>query len=192
MHRILVIFALIGLSTAAQADSDGYFCIGPSYIAYELSFSGPAPHKHQLHIIRLTDQRSWREPYTLNLPEFQTQGMMCSESVVKVLGWDAIYSASWTGADSRPSIATKSIEPGKFDNSEIPRLIDNFIRSPSRLVWLSASSTEYSFLLRIEALPDRNNKCQVQVRSYIERRRGVQVIDEKVLYTGVQPTECGE
>jgi hypothetical protein len=192
MKKFMVVFALMVASTAAHADSDGYFCIGPSYVAYELSFSGPLPNKHQLHIVRLNDQSNWKDAYVLELPEFQTQGMMCSESTVKVLAWDAIYTASWTSTDSRPSITAKSIQPGKFSDSEIPQLIDNFISRRSRLIWLSTLSTEYSFLLWIESVPDQNVKCQFQVRSWIERRRGQKVIDAKVLYTGAQPAECGE
>lgn len=54
MIRAIVTMTAVGLLCPgiALADSDGYYRVGKSYVAYETSFSR-APGKHVLHIIRV-------------------------------------------------------------------------------------------------------------------------------------------
>jgi len=103
------VLALAFLSTArsVQADRDGYYCTGPSYIAFELSPRHPMP-AHVLYVVSLRDSGGIAPPTTLELPRFQVHGMRCGASSVQLLGWDSLYTV--TLGDSRLSLVA-SVAP---------------------------------------------------------------------------------
>src|SRR6266550_4753478 len=100
------VLALAFLSTArsVQADRDGYYCTGPSYIAFELSPRHPTP-THVLYVVSLRDSGGIAPPTTLELPRFQVHGMRCGASSVQLLGWDSLYTVNLNGP--RPSVVTQ-------------------------------------------------------------------------------------
>ncbi len=87
---VLVGIAVSALAAPAQADDDGSFCIGPNYIAYELSFS-VAPSAHALYVVSLTDSAGIGRPSTIGLPRFQVHGLRCTRTSVELPGWDSLY-----------------------------------------------------------------------------------------------------
>jgi hypothetical protein len=127
--------------------------------------------------------------------------MRCTKSSVSILGWDAIYDITWRGVDDKPIVAAKPIRPGSITarpaeflpngSQEIPQPVGSIVRSASVAVPLSSQSPEYTYLLRIDANLESSNRCDVQMRSVVERRRGGRKVDEKVLYAGSQPVHCG-
>lgn len=86
-----VFLALAGLAAGrAYADSDGYFCVGPTYLALESrSFDGDGVHR--LHTFSLDDASGIGARVSLELPEFQVHGMSCEATVVTLISWDAAY-----------------------------------------------------------------------------------------------------
>src|SRR6266511_1227875 len=87
----------------AHADSDGYYCIGPNYLAYQLSL-GPKSAGHFLYVVSLPDSAPVGPPTKVQLPRFQVHGMRCSASSVQLLGWDSLYTVNLNGP--RPSVVT--------------------------------------------------------------------------------------
>ncbi len=89
------VLALAFLSTArsVHADRDGYYCTGPSYIAFELSPRHPTP-AHVLYVVSLRDSGGIAPPTTLELPRFQVHGMRCNASSVQLLSWDSLYTVN--------------------------------------------------------------------------------------------------
>lgn len=77
------------LTTTAAADSDGYFCIGPHYLAYETRL-GADDTGHSLHIVRLAEDGTVRRARR-TIPDFQVHGMSCEADIVMLDGWDATY-----------------------------------------------------------------------------------------------------
>ena len=90
---VLVGIALSVLAKPAQADDDGSFCIGPNYIAYELSF-GLGPIGHALYVVSLTDSGGIGRPTRIRLPGFQVHGLRCNRTSVELLGWDSLYTVA--------------------------------------------------------------------------------------------------
>ena len=88
----------------AHADSDGYYCIGPNYLAYQLSL-GPKSAGHFLYVVSLPDSAPVGPPTKVHLPRFQVHGMSCGASSVQLLGWDSLYTVNLTGP--RPSVVTQ-------------------------------------------------------------------------------------
>jgi hypothetical protein len=79
-------FLLVTLSPPAHADSDGYFCTGPDYLAYQFAFSHGGT-QHVLTVVSLRDG----ETGSVVLPFFQSHGMLCSPSTVKMKGWQEVH-----------------------------------------------------------------------------------------------------
>lgn len=82
---------LLLITLAARADSDGYYCVGGSYLAYELRDDG----QHALIILRGGPGQAIQER-TIALPDFQVHAMRCGNGTVDLAGWDAVYTAALT------------------------------------------------------------------------------------------------
>ncbi|MGH2610763.1 MAG: hypothetical protein ACRDHF_16910 [Tepidiformaceae bacterium] len=54
-------FMAVGGPKSAQADSDGYYCIGPDYIAYELWMQEPGA-THHLYVLSLVGSARVTKP----------------------------------------------------------------------------------------------------------------------------------
>jgi hypothetical protein len=124
----LLLFALGG-ADAARADSDGTFCAGPGYVAYELRGWSTASRQHELRIVRVGGEARIAEPVTSGLDEFQVHGMRCEKDRVVLMGWDRKYSV----ALGRPMrIEVEAITPGEmpagyeasaFSNRNGPKIV---------------------------------------------------------------------
>ena len=93
--RTAVLFLLlvaIGGASTARADSDGTFCAGPGYMAYELRAWSTASRKHELRIVRVGGKARIAEPVTSMLDDFQVHGMRCEKERIVLVGWDRKYS----------------------------------------------------------------------------------------------------
>ena len=94
MRQILTALALLALSAqTARADSDGYFCIGPNYLAVQLrSFNTPGLRgPHVLRIVHFDTARGPRWAGEVVLEDFQPHGMTCSANGVAISGWTDDY-----------------------------------------------------------------------------------------------------
>ena len=89
--KLFLVAAMAG-SSAALADSDGTFCVGPGYAAYELQTWSTPSRKHELRIVRVGGKTRIAEPVTTVLDDFQVHGMRCEEDRVVLIGWDSKYS----------------------------------------------------------------------------------------------------
>jgi hypothetical protein len=104
--------ALALAATPALADSDGHYCAGKDYLAYEVSLSNPGG-VHELRIISFSPSRGIGEPVALPLAAFQVHGMRCGSSTVELLGWDTRYAVEVSNR-SRPrlTVSEKLPAPG--------------------------------------------------------------------------------
>src|SRR5947207_8419965 len=106
-HRMktLCAFAIVLLgplgSGAAYADSDGYYCIGRAYLAYQFGYAAPPVGPHRLFVLPLGPSAQIEPPTILEIPQFQVQGMLCRDRVVQLAAYDAIYTIELDAA-SRP------------------------------------------------------------------------------------------
>jgi hypothetical protein len=108
MAKCVVAFAALALWTpaVAEADSDGYFCVGPGYVAYEFRFSVP-PATHRLHVVRFSGASGIVPAAPVPLDDFQVHGMICHPRVVELVGWSQIHSVDITEPD-RPKTTSRS------------------------------------------------------------------------------------
>ena len=92
--RGLIALAATGLVLApavAVADSDGYYCIGKCYLAYEMRFSAPVDG-HTLTILTPSPDGSVVAQRTdFPIPEFQTHAMVCLDGAVRLRDLSHLY-----------------------------------------------------------------------------------------------------
>jgi hypothetical protein len=103
--KILCAVAIVLLSplgsSAAYADSDGYYCIGRGYLAYQFGYAAPPVGPHRLFVLPLGPSAKIEPPTILDIPQFQVHGMLCGDRVIQLAAYDAIYTIE-LDATSRP------------------------------------------------------------------------------------------
>ena len=85
----------------AYADSDGYYCVGQGYLAYQFGFAAPPIAPHRLFIVRFGEASGIQRPIAFDLPQFQVHGILCAERTVRLAAYDAIYTVR-LDATNRP------------------------------------------------------------------------------------------
>src|ERR1700752_2180603 len=75
-----------------RADSDGYFCAGKDYLAYEVNKHAPPPKTgHSLQVVRFDSARGIYRAGAVDLQNFQVHQMSCSEDRVEIAGWGKYF-----------------------------------------------------------------------------------------------------
>jgi hypothetical protein len=106
---VLATAAVALFPSLAHADSDGYYCIGPGFVAYEMSFSGAASG-HWLHIVRVSASKGIVRLPPIALPEFQVHGMTCRENAVDLDGWTTRHSVA-LDSNGQATVTSTAVEP---------------------------------------------------------------------------------
>ena len=87
---VIILLSSLGAGVA-YADSDGYYCTGPGYLAYQFGFAAPPAGTHRLFVVRFGGASSIEAPIAFDLPQFQVHGILCTERMVRLAAYDAIY-----------------------------------------------------------------------------------------------------
>ena len=84
--NLLIAAAVLFLIQPARslADSDGYFCAGTGYLAYEISFSENL--EHTLFVVHFGPEIGIAPVKSVRLEDFQVHGMRCGDGIVEILG----------------------------------------------------------------------------------------------------------
>ncbi len=183
----------------AHADSDGYYCIGPNYLAYQLSL-GPKSPGHFLYVVSLPDSASLRPPTKVQLPRFQVHGMRCSASSVQLLGWDSLYTVKLNS--SRPSVVTQVAPWTKQGTSRQPppdyAQLNLGGWNPAAkagrpdTIALRVQSTASRFLLVIDVRATEQPCAYKVVTRLLQLDAASHVVATLKLFDGDALRECGE
>jgi hypothetical protein len=191
----------LGLGTA-YADSDGYYCIGRGYLAYQFGLAAPPTRPHRLTVIRFGDVSGSQPPAVLELPQFQVHGMQCGEDWIDVASFAAIYRVTLDASDrpvgytEQPFPAGQGI-PQEFIRSQVQNLSalggGRAYMKPVR-VRLSAKESGGEHLLEITARPvPPLDQCVLAVSSRIvETDSSGREVNVRILFQGPGRRECGE
>lgn len=87
---VAVLFAVL-YPTVALADSDGYYCVGKGYLAFE-THAFRLANSHVLQVIRVSRSGGIQRSAPIPLDEFQVHGMTCRDNAIDVQGWTTRYS----------------------------------------------------------------------------------------------------
>ena len=192
----ILTLASLGLPARAQADSDGYFCVGPNYLAYELSFS-LGSSAHHLYVLRL-DGSVIEHPVVVPLPSFQVHGMRCRLQEVQLLGWDSVYTVSLTPFTQPALLGSAPWQPAgtvppDFAPANLGAWSDAVRVGHSDTVRLALASHAATYMLAIEVHSDPKHACRYHVRSTVLHldSRGRPTRGRTIL-EGTAHRECGE
>ncbi len=190
-------FLVLALAGTARADSDGYFCVGNDYIAYQFGLAAPPVGPHRLTIVRF-GARGFYAPQVVDLPQFQVHGMSCGDDVVRVAGFDRIYAIA-LGAPPRviESTVIPEAERGHFDSASfVQRSLASLSHATANLetdrIPLAKAANGHVFELVIT--PTKSAKpCTVQlVSQLVELGDAGHPLATRDVFRGEGHKECGE
>jgi hypothetical protein len=199
---LLVVFITIcpGGVGVAYADSDGYYCVGRGYLAYQFGMDTQVGPPHHLFVIRTAGATGIPEPLTLELPRFQVHGMRCGAGWVQVASFAAVYHVMLDESD----------KPSRYEErpySDSQKIVEEFSLtqnlgplSGGRAYWkpvrvrLSAKERGGGYFLEINAKTvSPSRKCELVVTSRIvETDRNGREINARLIFQGPGRRECGE
>jgi hypothetical protein len=78
---VALVFATLS-GRAALADSDGYFCVGPGYVAYEAAGLDIPATGHVLFLVNVGGPEGIAEPIAVQMDAFQAGAMHCGEDLI--------------------------------------------------------------------------------------------------------------
>lgn len=107
MQRLgaVIALALLFWPGVADADSDGYYCVGPGYVAFETRFS-QHPGRHLLHVVKFSRANGIVRLEPIPLGDFQVHDMSCGATVVELEAWTNGYSVDISDP-SHPTITER-------------------------------------------------------------------------------------
>jgi len=191
---------LLGTAGTARADSDGYYCAGPGYLAYELWFSVPG-NRHVLHVIPLGAAYGIGAPDSVVLPIFQVHGMRCKASRVDLLGWDSVYTVDLSQS---PLTYTTSVIPWNrtgtsrealaaypsVNLAEWSRAVHNGRPDTTAL---AIRDVPERFVLIVDVAVDTTQSCMYDVHTtLVDLAPTPHGIPKRSLFLGKADMECGE
>lgn len=184
---LAVIFSLLSV---AIADSDGYYCVGPDYLIYQLNEPGTTdPHK--LYLIPFTNGFDSVSRYELTLPDFQVHDMHCDENRVTIFGWDAIFDIKWPEHNpKRMTLEENPKEPGPTQHPG--EQIYSLVYGPEQRVELVEPGADVWFLLETKRTEIPELPCTALVTSKLFKKRFTGNPEELILVARDISTECGE
>ena len=181
---------LIGIEVAF-ADSDGYYCVGTDYVAYQFHQPG-LPDAHRLFVVPFNGGGTKIVRHEAILSDFQVHDMRCADKHVQLVGWDSAHDVTWTAYDPTPlKVESIAKEPGapEYGDDGLPR---NMIWGGDQRVSLydPDSSVSYGLETTTERIPEPDCKVLVTVRLW--KHNADVVVDSVILVSREMPQECGE
>jgi hypothetical protein len=198
MKRTALLFFLLVLvrPASAYADSDGYYCVGPNYIAYQFGLAPPPVAPHKLYVVRFTDS-GFSEPFEVDLPQFQVHGMRCRETGIDVAGWDAIHTVTLNASGGPIGRTLSRLTPGRLpDWAVAQRNLAHLSRAARTLeperyrLWIGTDARQ--MVLDIKGTDDPSSKCTTLVVTRLaELDASSNVIRERTIFRGQAHRDCG-
>ncbi len=184
----LLLSTLFFTTGSARADSDGYFCGGPGYLAYQFSGLSIPGQDHTLFVLELDPERGISAPRQFALEPFQVHGMRCLDDAVDLLAWDRIYRIDLAPQD-HPRI--DQVEPQPEDSIFPDFTSENLGRwaFANRTIPLKTAAGRFSFELVIEQQTDAvgqsgSGMIQHQIRSYLRQNTAKGTVREQEIFAG--------
>jgi hypothetical protein len=178
------------LAQPASADSDGYFCAGPDYLAYQFGLAAPPVAPHQLFIVRLGDHGGISEPVAISLPQFQVHGMRCRDRAVDILAFDSLHTVTFDEAGQylgRTAVATagEMMPPWSAASRNLAGLSAAARELQPERHTLRTTADGRRFVLEIEAARGGINECATAITARIvEFDTQSRVLNARIVYEG--------
>ena len=184
----VVLSLLIFCVSDVYADSDGYYCAGPGYVAYQFrAMSWFTMGRHIVRVVKLSDGKAiWAGDAVLK--DFQPHLMRCGADHVTVGGYDRGWVEYDIDISRSPSVRAERSDPNrKFKPGEHAPLqnLGNWSRATT-VTLPPAKNDGFVYLIEITVTQDpTNRRCTERVSTLVATRpetpKGAQYL---VLYKG--------
>ncbi len=111
---VVALAPLLVVAQNARADSDGYYCTGTGYLAYQLraALTPGVSGQHVLRIVRFGSD-GIHVAGEVSLPDFQPHKLVCGDSQVRIGGWMGRPVEYVVDIVESPKIAYEVSDPGQ-------------------------------------------------------------------------------
>jgi hypothetical protein len=200
LRAAVAVMALLGpLGVGvAYADSDGYYCTGRGYLAYQFGMAPLPVASHRLYVLRIGTAAGIAEPAELELPQFQVHGLRCGEGWIDVASFTATYHVTLDGQarpiryDVRPFAAGQSVPPESFSQGNLGTLSPARASGKVERVSLGTKEGGGQFLLEMAGRDIPNEKCAVALTTrVVETDRNGREVRQRIIYQARGHRECG-
>jgi hypothetical protein len=181
----------------ARADSDGYYCVGDGYIAYQFGMDVPN-NPPRLYVITLNGTRGIPKPATIAFPPFQVQGMRCGSRSIDVAAYDKMYVVSLDERRQPRRYSERplaSIEPIPFQTyGNLSMLMPARADMQRHRIRLGAASDGGEYALEMSATLVRpSDPCEAAGTSRLVRTdRTGRAVSALTIFAGRVGRECGD
>lgn len=201
--RITALVALLILGPAgldvAYADSDGYYCVGRGYVAYQFGMAPQPVAPHRLYVLRVGTTSGIPEPAAIELPQFQVHGLHCGAGWIDVAAFTAIYrvtlddTAKPTRYEVRPLAEGEKIPPQFFPQLNLGMLSRGAQDPKPARVSLGMKEDGGQYLLEMTGQLIPSERCRTALTSRIvETDRNGREVRQRIIFQGRGTRECGE
>ena len=177
---------LLVLTRAASADSDGYFCIGKGYLAWELREWSAPERRHVLRVLFVGGIDGVSEVRTAPLDDYQVHGMTCRASEIVLISWDRKVTLTLAGSDAPRVTSVETFPAGRIPAGYEANSL-GAIRT-ERTLEVPSSRKDRQYLLRIHYSEKLGGSDHAGVRFHestatlVEKNEDGRVIREKSVY----------
>ena len=195
---LLATFSPIGLATA-HADSEGYYCIGQGYFAYQFGMDAQR-NPPRVSVLRTSTSGDTSKPMELTLPPFQVHAMRCGDGWIDVAAFTQVYRITLDANDNPVRYETRPLAGGSQGLSEFlstPNLalLSRAARTltPERVVLgETARGTSYVLITTASLLPPPE-RCRTSITTRIvEVDRVGREFGARPIFQGQGTRECGD
>lgn len=193
--RSLGVLVLMLLPLPSYADSDGAFCIGPDYLAFQLSVSVNQGN-HRLYLMRFDDSKAWKNLAFVDLPYFSSPNFRC-EPTATYMSSGAIHAVSWDASEHGDLSYRTMLRTLESESKGYPDTRSSFslgIPGPYGATEFSLPSgdPDYAYELLVEKMRDPENECIRNARSLVRQKYKGEVVDSLELAATSLNAGCGE
>ena len=194
---VAVIMGPLGVGVA-HADSDGYYCVGPGYLAYQFGMAPLPIAPHRLHVLSTRAATGIPEPAVLELPQFQVHGLRCGDGWIEVASFTAVYRVTLDNTGRPVRYEVHEFAVGQKVPSEFYPQRNLGMLSPARArgklerVSLGVRDGGGRLFLEMAGHDVPGEKCRVDLRSrVVETDRNGREVRDRVLYQAREHRDCG-
>lgn len=174
---------LLVYAASAVADSDGSFCVGPSYLAHDVRNAD----KHVLSILRSMPDGTIAT-VNVDLPDVQVHRIRCGDRTIEIAGWESLYTVSLESEP--PAIRTTTLpRPGDLPKWPVQNLAQWNQEARDTGIAVVDLPWHVPHVLRTEVRPTRT-RCVHVVTTTLSRRGSSEPV--ATLVHREFKSECGE
>lgn len=192
MGGAALMLTLLLVPGAARADSDGYYCLGSDYVAFQIRGWHWYTHgEHRLVVASLgSDGRVSRQSIDLGV-DFQPHAMRCQPEGIRLEGWGNGYIRVSVGFEADGSLAVTGVERDQreFRSADFPDPLSN-LGDWSRPVTVELGRTHgppADLVIEHRAMGDARWCTEITTRLVTRGER----LRSTVLYRGFRECEHG-